>query len=147
MADKAPVEDIVDALADALRGILQSADYFTDLGRDVLTERSERPAGALRCTVAATNKVRSDDGKQRPANGRGVRGVIEIEIPTSYTDAMRTIYRAEEDIDRCLRQYHQMPGALPVSYEEAVFLDKPEGLPVCGAEIHWQTGYRPRGDD
>lgn len=141
----APVAAIVEAVATALEGIRIANGYHTDLGASVQRERLQTGLPtALRCTVACTNKVRAEEGARRPAVGRALRGVIEIELPASYKDAMATIYAADEDIDSCLRRYHQMPGALPVNYEETVFLDRPEGMPVVAAEIHWSTGYRPR---
>lgn len=143
-----PVREIVNALADALRSITVANGYNTDLGQVVATERRQTGLpDSLRCTVACVHKARAEGGGGgRPSIGRQVRGVIEIEVPASYENAMDTIYAADEDIDRCLRQYHQMPGALPVNYDETVFEDRPEGMPVCGAGIGWSTGYRPRED-
>ena len=141
-----PVKEIVDTLADALRGITVANGYNTDLGTNVRTERKQGGLpDAPVCTVACTSKVRGEDGKTRPNVGRMIRGVIEFEVPDGYADALAHVYTADEDIDRCLRQYHQMPGALPVSYDETIFLDRPEGLPVCAAEIHWSTAYQARG--
>lgn len=145
MAD-VPVQQIVDALAAALRGVTIANGYNTDLGAAVLTERTQTGLPtAARCTVACTNKMRTESGKNRPAGGRGLRGVIEFELPTSFPNALATVYAADEDIDRCLREYHQMPDALPVQYEETVFLDRPEGMPVVAAEIHWSTSYHKPG--
>lgn len=146
MAD-VPVLDIVKALAKVLEGITIATGYNTDTGLNVRTER--RQVGlpdAPVCTVACTSKVRGGDGKTRPDVGRMLRGVIEIEVPASYADALERVYTADEDIDRCLRAYHQMPDALPVTYDETIFLDRPEGMPVCAAEIHWSTAYRPRDE-
>lgn len=139
-----PALDIVDALAEALRRITVANGYNTDLGLNVRTERSEAGIpSAQRCTVAITNKMRETSGQNRPGNGRVLRGVIEIEVPASYDTAMAVALRAEEDVDRLLTvTYSQMPDALPVQWEEAVYLDRPEGLPVVAVEIHWSTGFR-----
>lgn len=145
--DKAPVEDIVDTLADALREIRQDNGYSTDLGAAVNTEWSENSAKALRCTVVAREKSRTEGGQNRPATGRFVRGVIAIEVPVTMEHSQQMIYRAEQDVDRCLSKYFQMPQALPVIYEESIFMEQPEGAPVRVAEIVWSTGYRRREDD
>lgn len=139
-----PALDIVEALAEALRGITVASGYHTDLGANVRTERSETGIpSSQRCTVAITSKHRGNSGQQRPGPGRALRGVIEIEVPASYENAMAVALRAEEDVDRLLTdRYSQMPGALPVQWEEAVFLDRPEGIPVVAVEIHWATGFR-----
>lgn len=143
------VQKIVDALADVLRGITVVNGYNTDLGADVRTERKEVGIPtAPRCVVSCVGKHRPDnDGQRRPGVGRVLRGVIEFEVPASYANAMSTVYAADDDIDRCLRSYHQIPAALPVSYEETTFLDRPEGFPVIAAQIHWTTGYREREGD
>ena len=143
MAD-APALDILDALAQALRQILISNQYNTDIGANVRTERTETGIPAVaRCTVAVTGKQRGASGTQRPAGARQVRGVIELEVPASYTNAMAEVLKAEQDVDHLLTNvYSQMPSALPVQWEEAIFLDRPEGMPVVAAEIHWSTGYR-----
>ncbi|MBN8261176.1 MAG: hypothetical protein J0L59_02505 [Xanthomonadales bacterium] len=143
MAD-APSKAILEALAAALRTITVANGYRTDLGLNVRTERSETglPA-APRCTVAVTGKVKAPNGQQRPSKGRGIRGVIEFEVPASYADAAAQVLAADEDIDRLLTDvYTQMPDALPVEYDETIFLDRPEGFPVIAAEVHWSTGYR-----
>lgn len=142
MAD-IPVQMIVDALAQALRGITIANNYNTDLGLNVLTERAQSPIPAEpRATVVVTNKFTSEDGDRRPGNGRGVRGLIEFEVPASYGDAMARVIAADEDVERLLSIYHQMPNALPVKYDETVFLDRPEGVPAVGAQIYWSTGFR-----
>lgn len=147
MAD-VPVKAIVDKLAEALRGITVANDYNTDLGANVRTERKQTGIPTVPvCTVACTTKTRREDGKGRPDVGRTISGVIEFEVPASFDNALDHVYAADEDIDRCLRKYHQMPGALPVMYDETIFIDRPDGMPVCAAEIHWSTGYRPREDD
>lgn len=147
MAD-IPVQAIVDALALALRGITKANDYNTDLGLKVLTERDQTVLPtAPRCTVVCHGKQRSEGGKDRPAVGRAIRGVIEFEVPAGYDNALAVVYAADDDIDRMLAQYHQMPGALPVRYEETVFLDRPDGMPLVAAEIHWSTAYRLRGEE
>lgn len=138
-----PVQEIVDALAEALRGIRVDAGYNTDLGASVVTERSQTGLPTSeRCTVACVSKHGREGSGRRPDGERLIRGVIEFEVPATFANALAHVYRAEEDIDRCLRRYHQMPGALAVVYDEAVFLDRPEGMPVCVAEIHWSTSYR-----
>lgn len=143
MAD-APTKAILEALAGALRTITVANGYRTDLGLDVRTERTESGLPAEpRCTVAVTGKAKVPNGQQRPSKGRSVRGVIEFEVPASFTNAMAQVLAAEEDIDRLLTDvYTQMPDALPVEFDETIFLDRPEGFPVIAAEVHWSTGYR-----
>lgn len=143
----APGKLIIEALAAALRTITVANDYNTDLGLNVRTERTEGGIPSTpRCTVAVVSKVKVERGQQRPAKGRALRGVIEIEVPTSYADATARVLDADEDIDRLITDvYTQMPDALPVQFEETIFLDRPEGMPVVAAEIHWTTAYQRNG--
>lgn len=144
MAD-APIQQIVDALADALRDITIANGYRTDLGTTVETERRQTMLpSALRCSVSCTNKIRAEGGQSRPKVGRDVRGMIEIEVPASMEDAAAQVYAADDDVERCLQAHSLLPGALPVEYEETVFLDRPEGVPVVAAQIFWRTGFRLR---
>ena len=126
MADKAPVQAIVEALAEALRGITVANGYRTDIGAHVHTERSEVGIPTVqRCTVVPLGKLRGEEGDRNPGRGRRLEGVIEVTVPASYANAMATVIAAEEDIDTCLARYHQMPNALPVQYDEAEFADRP----------------------
>lgn len=76
--------------------------------------------------------------------------MIEIILPATYANALDTIYRADEDVERALFEMGErlnagaIPafGALVPVYAETVFLDRPEGLPLCAAEITWTTGWR-----
>lgn len=142
MAD-APVRAIVDALAEALRGITKANGYRTDMGNHVHTERSESGFPTVeRVTVVPLGKKRVDQEDRSPSRGRELEGAIEVTVPSSYANAMALVIDAEEDIDTCLSRYHQMPDALPVRYEEAEFGDRPEGLPVALVAVRWTTAYR-----
>lgn len=142
MAD-APVRAIVDALSEALRGITVANGYRTDIGEHVHTERTETGIPTVpRVTVIPLGKQWAEDDSRSPSRGRRLEGAIEVSVPASYANAMAMVIDAEEDIDACLSRYHQMPGALPVQYEEAEFADRPEGLPVVMAGVRWSTGYR-----
>lgn len=139
VADRAPVQAIIDALADVLRGVTVANGYRTDIGQHVHTERTESGIPSVpRCYVGPMSRQRRD----REANGRDMQGMIEFTLPASYANAMATVIAADEDIDELLAQYHQMPDALPVRYEETVYLDRPDGMPVVAAQIFWSTGYR-----
>lgn len=144
---KGAVDAIVQALADVLRTITVSNGYHTDLGANVQTEipSVEAPSSPV-TTVWATAKQRAQAGQARPDTGRGVEGVIEFAVPARYDDAMAQIYAAEEDLDRCLSRMHLMPNALPVQYEDAVFLHRPDGIPAAMVQVRWTTGFRRNGD-
>lgn len=144
---ESPAKAIIEALAGALRQITVANGYNTDLGNNVLTERAETPIpSVLRCTVGVVTKQRYQGDGKGSNRGRSLRGFIELEVPTSLTASTAELLRAEEDVDRLLTDtYTQMPDALPVDFEEAIFLDRPDGMPVRVAEIHWSTGYRRNG--
>lgn len=134
---------IAQVLQTRLQTITVANGYHTDMGLKVLTERTQSQIPTEpRCTVAVVSKVRSESGSRGGSNEMDVGGVIEFEVPSSYADAMATVYRADADIERAFQDYLQMPNALPVVLEETVFLDKPDGLPVVAAQIGWRTRYR-----
>lgn len=141
MAD-APAEAIVQQLAEHLRAITVANGYHLDLGSDVNTEESEARLTAPRTTVAVTRMTRAEGGERRPGNGRRVEGVIEIAVPVDMDQARVIAYRAEDDVDRCLAQHNLLPGALPVQWEEAEFVNRPEGMPVLLVQVHWTTAFR-----
>jgi hypothetical protein len=140
MAETPRPQQIIDALCARLATILTINGYHTNVGLKVQKERVEQGIPtAPRVTVAITSKVREPD---KPKNERLLSGVIEVEVPASYTNAMAHLLQADDDIDVALDAYLQMPTALPIAYAETVFLDRPEGLPVVVAQVMWTTRYR-----
>jgi len=137
------VDAIVQALAEVLGTITVANGYHTDLGANVQTEiRGVEVPAEPQATVWAASKQRTQSGQARPDTGRGVEGYIEFAVPARYDDAMARVYAADEDLDRCLSQMHLMPNALPVQYEDAVFMNRPEGLAVAMVQVRWTTGFR-----
>lgn len=141
---------VLDALLVELQRITVANGFHTDLGLWMSRERSQGIPTTPRGTVALLGKRAMEGGPQRPENGRAVEGMIEIILPASYSNALDTIYRADEDVERALFEMGErlnagaIPafGALVPVYAETVFLDRPEGLPLCGAEITWTAGWR-----
>lgn len=143
---------VLAALQAELQRITVANGFSSDLGLWVDTERKQSGLpSAPRATVAFFSIQRPNDGGSPDASRSG-EGLIEIMLPGSYGDAMDTIYRATEDVERALDEMAgrlqagsiEPTGALVPIFMEAVFLDRPEGLPVCSAQITWTTGWRRR---
>lgn len=136
---------IVDQLKTELARVLVSNGFHTDFGNDVRTELSENPIPTgPRCTVVVLGMRPGDKDVV------AVEGVIEIATPTSFDDALATIYRGADDIERMLGE---MParqvagevdatGALVPLYAGTSFIPRPDGMPFHAAEITFTTGYR-----
>lgn len=143
---------VLNALQAELQRITVANGFSSDLGLWVDTERSQTGIPtAPRAAVAFFSIQRPNDGGAPDASRSG-EGMIEIQLPASYTNAMDTIYRATEDVERVMDEMAERlrsgaieaTGALVPIFMQAVFLDRPEGLPVCGADITWTTGWRRR---
>lgn len=142
---------LLDVLLAELQRITIANGFATDLGLWMSRERVEVGIPtAPRGTVALLGKRAADNNAQRPLRGRAVDGVIEIVLPTTYGNALDTIYRADDDVERALFEMGERlnageitayGGLVPI-YVETAFLDRPEGLPMCGAEITWTAGWR-----
>ena len=145
MADTVRIKAIVDQIKAELARVLKSNGFNTDLGSNIKTESVSMAAlaGPV-CTVAVT-------GKQRiPGGGVSVEGMIAILLPSNYTDALNTVYDGADDVERLLDEMGdrmvsgvvQGSGAFVPQFHSAVFLDRPDGMPVVAAEITWTSGYR-----
>lgn len=143
---------VLNALQAELQRITVANGFSSDLGLWVDTERSQSGIpSAPRASVAFFSIQRPSQGGTPDASRSG-EGLIEIMLPASHTNAMDTIYRATEDVERVLEEMAERlqadtikaTGALVPIFVQAAFLDRPEGLPVCAAEITWTTGWRRR---
>lgn len=143
---------VLNALQAELQRITVANGFSSDLGLWVDTERTQSGIpSSPRASVAFFSIQRPNEGGSPDANRSG-EGLIEIMLPASYTNAMDTIYRATEDVERALDEMAdrlqagaiKATGALVPIFMEAAFLDRPEGLPVCSAQITWTTGWRRR---
>lgn len=143
---------VLAALQAELQRITVANGFSSDLGLWVDTERTQTGIpSAPRAGVAFFSIQRPNEGGSPDASRSG-EGIIEIMLPASYANAMDTIYRATEDVERALEEMAerlqagaiQATGALVPIFTQAVFLDRPEGMPMCAAEISWTTGWRRR---
>jgi len=144
MAEARAVQ-IVQQLQQELQRVTVANGFHTDFGADVRTELADSPIPAgPRCTLIVLGKQAGEKGSV------AVEGVIEIALPASHTNAMATIYRGADDIERLLAE---MPARLQAGqlatadalvplYAATAFLPRPEGMPFVAAEITWTTGYR-----
>lgn len=143
---------VLSALQAELQRITVANGFSSDLGQWVDTERVQSGIpSAPRTSVSFFSIARPGEGGSPDASRSG-EGMIEIMLPASYDNAMDTIYRAAEDVERAMEEMAERlqsgaieaTGALVPIFMQAVFLDRPEGLPVCAAEITWTTGWRRR---
>lgn len=145
MAEQPIALKIVNQLKTELARVRVANGFHTDFGADVRTELSETPIpAAARCTVVLLGLQAAED------NVVAVEGVIEIALPSGQANAMATIYRGADDIERLLAEMgaRQLAGsvaasgALPPAYRATSFIPRPDGLPFVAAEITFTTGYR-----
>jgi len=142
---EAVAKEIVNQLAAELARVRVANGFHTDFGSDVRTELSENPIPATpRCTVVVLGMKHNGQGTV------AVEGVIEIAVPTTITDALATIYRGVDDIERLLSEMpdRQLAGDVPAGgallplFDGAAFIPRPDGMPFVSAEITFTTGYR-----
>lgn len=141
MAEVARPWAILEATAAHLRGISLAAGYRTDIGADVRTEPSRfDPEDGARVTLYTGSVVRPDDARSRGEREFGF--VVEVTIPITLADAQRVATDAAEDIEERLGGYLPMPEALPLEFQESLFLERPDGVPCMAAQLMFATRFR-----
>lgn len=138
MADTARTLAIRQALQARLQGITVANGYRTDAGADVRLEPSSLPI-APRITIYSGGTTRSDGGNPHE---REFTLVVEAVVPTDIDDAAALVDGIAEDIEQALDAYLPMPGALPLSFQESLILDRPDGMPAMAAQLMFTTRYR-----
>jgi CTP:molybdopterin cytidylyltransferase MocA len=131
---------IKQALQSRLQQILVANDYRTDAGADVRLEKSQLPAtDAPRITIFSGTNA----GKGRAQrNQREFAMVVEATVPVTLENAAFLTDAIAEDIEDALDEFVAMPGALPLVFEESLYLDCPEGMPVMAVQLMYGTEFR-----
>lgn len=141
MADTPRPWAILQATQARLQTISIDGGYRTDIGADVRLEGAQFLAGdADRIILYAGNTVRPDDARAR--GERGFDLIAEIYVSTTHADAQARAVAAAEDVEDVLEEFLPQPAALPLSFEECVFLDGPDGVAAWVAQIMFSTRFR-----
>lgn len=140
MADTPRPWAIIQALQARLATITLANGYRTDAGADVRTERSEGVPAAPYLALCSGSKVRPDDSRTK--GERELMVFVEAHVPVTLTDAHERVVAIAEDVEDALDDYLQQPMALPLAFQESIYLDTPEGLPVQVAQMIFTTRYR-----
>ena len=141
MADAARQWQILTTLQTRLQGITVAGGYRTNVGADVRLEEAQFLAGDPdRVNLYAGNTVRPDDARSK--GERAFNVIVEVYVSTSHDDAQARVVAAAEDIEDILDAYLPQPAALPLSFEECIYLDGPAGVEALVAQITFATRYR-----
>lgn len=141
MADVARQWQILQTLQARLQGISVAGGYRTDIGADVRLEKAQFVAGdADRIHLYAGNTLRPDDSRTKGERSFDV--IVEIYVSTTHDDAQARVIAAAEDVEDILDTYLPQPAALPLSFDECVYLDGPDGVAAWVAQLMFGTRYR-----
>jgi hypothetical protein len=138
MADTPRTWAIMQALQARLQLIRVANGYRTDAGADVRLDKSQL-AAAPRLTLYA-GQVTHPDGTLR--NEREFTVVVEGTVPVDLDDAQQLIVALTEDVEDALDAFVAMPGALPLTFHESLFLECPEGMPAMAVQLMFGTRFR-----
>lgn len=131
---------ILQTLQARLQEVSVANGYRTDAGLDVRLERSEEVAAVPFLVLYSGSNVWPDDARTR--GEREFTLIVEAHVPVALADAHERVVAITEDIEDALTDYLQQPLALPLSFEESLFLDTPAGLPVMVSQTMFTTRYR-----
>lgn len=141
MADTPRPWAILAALQLRLQGITVDGGYRTDAGSDVRLEGEQFVAGAAdRLVLYAGNTVRPDDARAR--GEREFTLIIEGYTSTDAATAQQQIVAMAEDVEQALDGFVPMPDALPLTFRESVFLERPDGVEAMVAQLLFDTRFR-----
>lgn len=132
------------AILQTLQARLQEIDpangYRTNAGADVRLEGGEEVAPAPFLVLYSGSNVLPDDARTR--GEREFTVIVEAHVPVALADAHERVVAITEDIEDALTDYLQQPLALPLRFEESLFLDTPAGLPARVSQTLFTTRYR-----
>lgn len=132
---------ILEAVQARLRTVRKAGGYRTDAGRDVRLEPAPfDPNDAPRLTLYPLTMLVPDDA--RSAGERGFTFVVEALVPIKLDNAQARIVETMADIEDALDGHLQAPLALPLQFQEAVLLDRPDGVAAMAAQVMFGTRYR-----
>ena len=144
MADTPVPWAILEVVQARLRTIRKTGGYRTDIGRDVRLEPAPfDPNDAPRLTLYPLTMLVPNDA--RSASERGFTFVVEALVPVKLDNAQARIVEAMADVEDVLDGYLQSPLALPLQFQEAVLLDRPDGVAAMAAQVMFGTRYRRAG--
>lgn len=133
--------ELLQALASMLAKIRTQNGYHSDIGQSVWMEPAQRTEDdAIGLTVTSLGIMR--DEAQPMGKHRELRVLLEAAYPTTLDDAHQRAHELIADIKDVLDSDSGMPEALPARFEEAVILDRPEGLPVIVVQVMLTLRYR-----
>jgi hypothetical protein len=130
---------IKEALQARLQQILRANNYRTDAGADVRLEKSQLPGDAPRITIYSGTTA--GKGRAQP-NQREFAMVVEATVPVALENAAFLTDAIAEDIEDALDGFVAMPNALTLVFEESLYLDCPEGMPVMAVQLMFGTEFR-----
>lgn len=132
---------ILELVQARLRTVRKVGGYRTDAGRDVRLEPAPfDPNDAPRLTLYPLTMLYPDDA--RATRERGFTFVVEALVPVKLDNAQARIVETLADIEDALDGYTQSPLALPLQFQEAVLLDRPDGIAAMAGQVLFGTRYR-----
>lgn len=135
---------ILELVQARLRTVRKAGGYRTDAGRDVRLEPTPfDPNDAARLTLYPLTMLLPDDA--RSSVERGFTFVVEALVPVKLDNAQLRIVETMADIEDALDGYSQAPLALPLQFQEAVLLDRPDGVAAMAVQVMFGTRYRRVG--
>lgn len=139
MADAAHEWAIVQAVKARLQTIHVASGYRTDAGSDVRDEPGEYiDLASPRVTIFSGGTKR---GAQ--ANQREFVLILESAVPVTLADAHAAIVAmAADNEDALTNERLPLPNALPLKFEETLYLDRPEGVAAMVAQQMFTAEYR-----
>lgn len=140
MADTPRTWAILQALQARLQTIAVANDYRTDAGLDVRLERTETDVALPYLVIYSGGNVRPGDARAK--GEREFTLIVEAHVPASLLNAHQRVVDITEDIEDALTDYVPMPVALPLSFEESLFLDSPVGIAEMVSQTLFSTRYR-----
>lgn len=136
MAETPRKWQILTATEARLKEVTEANGYRTDAGNDVRKEPWRGELEAPRITLYCGHALRGDQRNEREFDL-----IVEVAVPVSMATAQETLVAAEEDIEQALDRFLPV-GGTPLEFEESIFLDKPDGLPVMAVQLGYSTRYR-----
>lgn len=140
MADTPRTWTILQALQLRLQGISVAGGYRTDAGDDVRLEPSDVVGAAPSITLYSGATTRPDDA--RAQGEREFTLIVEAQVPVALGNAHAVAVALAEDVEQALDGYVPMPEAMPLRFQESLFLDRPDGVAAMVVQIMFTTRYR-----
>lgn len=139
MADTPRTWAILQALQLRLQGITVVGGYRTDAGDDVRLEPSDL-GDVPSITLFSGATTRPDDA--RTAGEREFTLIVEAQVPAGLDDAHSLTVAVAEDVEQALDGYVPMPEALPLRFQESLFLERPDGVAAMVVQLMFATRFR-----